>query len=168
MGLRQSFGPMMSALVSFVIFVGECEKNRRHSKPSFVGLVTQWMLVHRTFNFYVSLFLLAHHLSLIYVFLLHLLILSLIRFPSTFRSNAMSPVCQTCHQLSFVHRCPYDKNAPLVWRPGDLTRCLNESPQSLPEWIHLDEVGRLSPSKDGNKEIHNIPSLGLLYLNTPH
>lgn len=33
-----------------------------------------------------------------------------------------APVCQTCHQLSFDYRCPYDKNAPTVWGPGDLNK----------------------------------------------
>ena len=33
-----------------------------------------------------------------------------------------APACQTCHQLSFDHRCPYDKNAPKVWGPGDLNK----------------------------------------------
>ena len=31
-----------------------------------------------------------------------------------------APACQTCHQLSFEHRCPYDRDAPKVWGPGDL------------------------------------------------
>lgn len=36
-----------------------------------------------------------------------------------------APSCQTCHQLSFEHRCPYDKNAPKVWGPGDLNKMFN-------------------------------------------
>lgn len=33
-----------------------------------------------------------------------------------------APACQTCHQLSFEHRCPYDKDAPKAWGPGDLDK----------------------------------------------
>lgn len=33
-----------------------------------------------------------------------------------------APACQTCDQLDFETRCPFDKNAPLVWQPGDLNR----------------------------------------------
>jgi prolyl 4-hydroxylase len=33
-----------------------------------------------------------------------------------------APACQTCHQLSFEHRCPYDRDAPKVWGPGDLNK----------------------------------------------
>lgn len=33
-----------------------------------------------------------------------------------------APACQTCHQLSFEHRCPFDKNAPKIWGSGDLNR----------------------------------------------
>lgn len=31
-----------------------------------------------------------------------------------------APVCQTCHEISFEHRCPYDPEAPTIWSPGDL------------------------------------------------
>jgi prolyl 4-hydroxylase len=31
-----------------------------------------------------------------------------------------APACETCDQLDFNTRCPFDKNAPLVWQPGDL------------------------------------------------
>lgn len=31
-----------------------------------------------------------------------------------------APACQTCDQLDFETRCPFDRNAPLVWQPGDL------------------------------------------------
>jgi hypothetical protein len=41
--------------------------------------------------------------------------------------------------------------------------------EHLHTWIHLDVVGRLTPSKDGNyEEIHNTLTLGHLYLNTPY
>ena len=33
-----------------------------------------------------------------------------------------APACQTCHQLSFEQRCPFDQNAPKVWGPGDLNK----------------------------------------------
>mmetsp|Transcript_9471 Transcript_9471/g.10186 ORF Transcript_9471/g.10186 Transcript_9471/m.10186 type:complete len:266 (-) Transcript_9471:219-1016(-) len=33
-----------------------------------------------------------------------------------------APACQTCHQLSFEHRCPFDKNTPKIWGSGDLNR----------------------------------------------
>jgi prolyl 4-hydroxylase len=33
-----------------------------------------------------------------------------------------APVCQTCHEISFEHRCPFDKNAPTVWQKGDLQK----------------------------------------------
>jgi len=33
-----------------------------------------------------------------------------------------APACQTCHQLSFEHRCPYDKDGPKAWGPGDLDK----------------------------------------------
>jgi prolyl 4-hydroxylase len=31
-----------------------------------------------------------------------------------------SPACMTCEQLDFDVRCPFDRNAPTVWGPGDL------------------------------------------------
>ena len=31
-----------------------------------------------------------------------------------------APACQTCHQISFEHRCPFDRDAPKIWGPGDL------------------------------------------------
>jgi prolyl 4-hydroxylase len=31
-----------------------------------------------------------------------------------------SPACMTCEQLDFDFRCPFDKEAPTVWGPGDL------------------------------------------------
>ena len=31
-----------------------------------------------------------------------------------------APMCETCHEISFEHRCPYDKDAPTIWKPGDL------------------------------------------------
>ena len=33
-----------------------------------------------------------------------------------------APSCQTCHQLDFQYRCPYDKDAPTIWGPGDMNR----------------------------------------------
>ena len=33
-----------------------------------------------------------------------------------------APVCQTCEHLSFEFRCPFDKNAPKAWGPGDLNK----------------------------------------------
>jgi hypothetical protein len=30
--------------------------------------------------------------------------------------------------------------------------------KNLPEWIHLDVVGSIAPSKLGNKEIHDTPT----------
>jgi len=33
-----------------------------------------------------------------------------------------APSCQTCHQIDFTHRCPFDDRAPLIWGPGDLDR----------------------------------------------
>ena len=33
-----------------------------------------------------------------------------------------APVCQTCHQISFEHRCPFDNDAPTVWQQGDLQK----------------------------------------------
>jgi hypothetical protein len=37
---------------------------------------------------------------------------------------------------------------------------------ALLEWIHLDVVRRLTPSKDGNQEIHQTPSLGHFNIDT--
>jgi prolyl 4-hydroxylase len=31
-----------------------------------------------------------------------------------------SPACMTCEQLDIDVRCPFDKNAPTIWGPGDL------------------------------------------------
>ena len=31
-----------------------------------------------------------------------------------------APSCQTCEQISYDYRCPFDKNAPTVLNPGDL------------------------------------------------
>jgi prolyl 4-hydroxylase len=33
-----------------------------------------------------------------------------------------APACLSCDQLSFETRCPYDKDAPKAWNPGDLHR----------------------------------------------
>lgn len=33
-----------------------------------------------------------------------------------------APSCQTCDQLSFEKRCPYDKDAPTALNPGDLNK----------------------------------------------
>ena len=33
-----------------------------------------------------------------------------------------APACQTCEHLSFEYRCPFDKNAPKAWGPGDLNK----------------------------------------------
>jgi prolyl 4-hydroxylase len=33
-----------------------------------------------------------------------------------------APVCQTCHEISFEHRCPFDKDAPTIWQQGDLNK----------------------------------------------
>ena len=31
-----------------------------------------------------------------------------------------APACQSCHLLSFDARCPFDRDAPSIWKPGDL------------------------------------------------
>lgn len=41
--------------------------------------------------------------------------------PGFMKSNC-APSCQTCDQLSFELRCPFDKNAPSIWQQGDLDR----------------------------------------------
>jgi prolyl 4-hydroxylase len=33
-----------------------------------------------------------------------------------------APSCQTCEQISYDYRCPFDKNAPTALNPGDLDR----------------------------------------------
>ena len=33
-----------------------------------------------------------------------------------------APSCETCDQLSFDIRCPYDKTAPTIWDKGDLNK----------------------------------------------
>jgi len=40
----------------------------------------------------------------------------------TYMLKECAPVCQSCHELSFEHRCPYDKNDPKAWGPGDLNK----------------------------------------------
>ena len=32
-----------------------------------------------------------------------------------------APTCQSCDQLDFDTRCPFDRNAPEAWEPGDLS-----------------------------------------------
>ena len=42
--------------------------------------------------------------------------------PGYMKTNC-APTCQTCEQLDFQVRCPYDTNAPKVWQePGDLNQ----------------------------------------------
>ncbi|KAL3925541.1 MAG: hypothetical protein SGILL_000336 [Bacillariaceae sp.] len=36
------------------------------------------------------------------------------------RKESKLYAASTCHQLSFDHRCPYDKNAATAWGKGDL------------------------------------------------
>jgi prolyl 4-hydroxylase len=32
-----------------------------------------------------------------------------------------APICQTCEHLAIEYRCPVDYNAPVAWKPGDVT-----------------------------------------------
>lgn len=59
-----------------------------------------------------------------------------------------APVCQTCHQLSFDHRCPYDKNAPVIWAPGDLNKMF-ERLTSEEYYVQRYEPNILSQPPDG-------------------
>jgi hypothetical protein len=45
-----------------------------------------------------------------------------------------APACQTCDQLDFGTRCPFDKDAPLVWQPGDLN-AMFERMTTDPEYV---------------------------------
>jgi prolyl 4-hydroxylase len=40
----------------------------------------------------------------------------------TYMQLTCAPSCQTCDKLSFDVRCPYDKKAPKIWKPGDLNK----------------------------------------------
>ena len=33
-----------------------------------------------------------------------------------------APACRTCDYVSFEHRCPFDRDAPKAWGPGDLNK----------------------------------------------
>lgn len=39
-----------------------------------------------------------------------------------FMKMQCAPSCQTCEQLDFEFRCPFDKTAPSVWQSGDLDK----------------------------------------------
>jgi prolyl 4-hydroxylase len=59
-----------------------------------------------------------------------------------------APVCQTCHQLSFEHRCPFDKNAPTAWGPGDLNK-LFERITTEPYYVETYQPNILSRPPEG-------------------
>lgn len=39
-----------------------------------------------------------------------------------FMEMECAPACKTCLKLDFNHRCPFDKDAPTIWGPGDLNK----------------------------------------------
>ena len=39
-----------------------------------------------------------------------------------FMALQCAPACQTCESISFEHRCPFDRNAPRAWGPGDINK----------------------------------------------
>lgn len=53
-----------------------------------------------------------------------------------------------CHQLSFDYRCPYDKDAPTVWGPGDLNKMF-ERITTEPFYIENYQPNILSQPPDG-------------------
>ncbi|KAL3907395.1 MAG: hypothetical protein SGILL_008895 [Bacillariaceae sp.] len=59
-----------------------------------------------------------------------------------------APVCETCHQLSFEHRCPFDKDAPMAWGPGDLNK-LFEKITTDPYYIETYSPNILSQPPNG-------------------
>ncbi len=59
-----------------------------------------------------------------------------------------APACQTCDQISFEHRCPFDRDAPKAWGPGDLNKMFERLTQD-PYYVE-----KFSP------EIHSKPPEG--------
>ena len=65
-----------------------------------------------------------------------------------FMTLQCAPACQTCDQISFEHRCPFDRDAPKAWGPGDLNKMFERLTQD-PYYVE-----KFSP------EIHSKPPEG--------
>jgi prolyl 4-hydroxylase len=58
-----------------------------------------------------------------------------------------APACQSCHLLSFETRCPFDKDAPSIWKAGDLN-AMFERITSAPYYVEKYSPKILSGPKE--------------------